>query len=104
MSKTYWQSRRKYATDIQQITDALVAAGYSSLDKQAKALGIRRATAWNIIKSKHKLGRLNVETTERMLASPHLPLSVRIVIEHYRTERSFRTLDLSPTRTKKPIV
>jgi len=80
--------RRKYTTGIQHITDALVAAGYTSLDKQAKALGLHRATAWTIVKSKHKLGRLNIETTERILANPHLPASVRTVVEQYRTERS----------------
>jgi len=88
MSKNALASRRKYTTDIQHITDALVAAGYTSLDKQAKALGLHRATAWTIVKSKHKLGRLNVETTERILANPHLPASVRTVVEQYRTERS----------------
>ena len=46
---------------IEHIADALVAAGYTSLDKQAKALGIHRATAWTIIKKKHKLGRLSTQ-------------------------------------------
>jgi hypothetical protein len=80
-------ARRKYATNIQHIADALVAAGYKSLDKQAKALGIHRATAWTIIKTKHKLGRLNTNTTHRMLANPDLPPSVRDVIQKYITER-----------------
>ena len=72
---------------LQDIGDALIAAGYTSLDKQAKALGIHRATAWTIIKKKHKLGRLNPDTTNRMLANRELPPSVRIVIEQYLAER-----------------
>jgi hypothetical protein len=72
---------------IEHIADALAAAGYTSLDKQAKALGIHRATAWTIIKKKHKLGRLNPDTTNRMLANPELPQSVRIVIEQHLAER-----------------
>jgi hypothetical protein len=72
---------------IKHIADALVAAGYTSLDKQAKALGIHRATAWTIVKRKHKLGRLNTHTANRMLANPELPPSVRIVIEQHLAER-----------------
>jgi len=72
----------------QQIGDALIAAGYTSLDAQAKALGIRRSTAWTIVKAKHKRGRLSAKTTNRMLANPGLPASVRSVIEQYLDERS----------------
>jgi hypothetical protein len=61
----------------------LVAAGYISLDKQAKALGLRRSTAWTIIKKKHKLGRLNAKTTQSILANPGTPASVRAVIQQY---------------------
>ena len=66
---------------LQDIADALIADGYTSLDAQAKALGIHRATAWTIIRKKHKLGRLNTRTIERILANPELPSSVRSVIE-----------------------
>src|SRR5262245_25243586 len=65
-------ARRQHTINIQHITDALVAAGYKTLDAQAKALGIHRATAWTIVKTKHKLGRLNRKTTERILANPQL--------------------------------
>jgi hypothetical protein len=89
-------------TPIEHIADALVAAGYTSLDKQAKALGIHRATAWTIIKKKHKLGRLNPDTTNRMLANRELPPSVRIVIEQYLVER-FDALPKSLTRALADI-
>lgn len=81
------RTRRKYTTNIQHIADALIAAGYTSLDKQAKALGIHRATAWTIIKDRHKLDRLNTSTTKRMLAHPELPPCIRDVIERYLAER-----------------
>ena len=89
-------------TPIEHIADALVAAGYTSLDKQAKALGIHRATAWTIIKKKHKLGRLSTNTTNRMLASRELPPSIRIVIEQYLAER-FDALPKSLTRALADI-
>jgi hypothetical protein len=34
-----------YATGLQDISAALIACGYTKLDKQAKALGVRRSTA-----------------------------------------------------------
>ena len=61
----------------------MVATGYTSLDNQAKALGIHRATAWTIIKKKHKLGRLNAKTAQSILANPGTPASVRAVIRQY---------------------
>jgi hypothetical protein len=72
-----------HAVTLHDISEALVAAGYTSLDKQAKALGIHRATAWTIIKDKHKFGRLNNKTTERILASPNTPPSVRAMVQQY---------------------
>jgi hypothetical protein len=89
-------------TPVQHIADALVAAGYTTLDEQAKALGIHRATAWTIIKKKHKLGRLNPDTTNRMLGNRELPPSVRIVIEQYLAER-FDALPKSLTRALADI-
>ena len=79
--------RRKYTTHIEDIADALVAAGYTTLDKQAKALGIHRATAWTIIKNRHKLDRLNTNTTKRILANRELPQCVRDVLQRYVAER-----------------
>jgi hypothetical protein len=80
-------ARCHYSVNIQQIADALVVDGYTTLDAQAKALGIHRATAWTIIRAKHKLGRLNSKTIDRMLANPDLPHSVRAVLESYVAER-----------------
>src|SRR5215470_17201514 len=72
---------------VKDIANALVGAGYTSLDEQARALGIHRATAWTIMRNKHKLGRLNAKTTERMLANPDLPARIRDVIQQYITDQ-----------------
>ena len=82
-----FRARRKYATNIQHIAEALVEAGYTTLDAQAKALGIHRATTWTIIRDRHKLDRLNTSTTNRMLSNSELPSSVRDVIQRYVAER-----------------
>jgi hypothetical protein len=79
-------SSARRSIPVQDVADALIGAGYRSLDEQAKALGIHRATAWTIIKTKHKLGHLNAKTTERILANPELPLCIRDVLQRYAAE------------------
>ena len=83
-----------YTVGLQQISDALIACGFTKLDEQAKALGIRRSTAWTIVKTKHKLDRLSTKTTDRMLANPELPPSVRTIICRYLAERGGRTTNV----------
>ena len=77
-----------YATGLQAISAALIACGYTKLDKQAKALGVHRSTAWTIVNDKHKLGRLSSKTTSRILANPETPPAVRNVVQQYLDERS----------------
>jgi hypothetical protein len=81
-------SPRNHTVRLQQIGDALIAAGYTSLDEQAKALGVTRSTAWNIVNGKNKRDRLADKTTNRILANPHTPPSVRAIIKQYLAERS----------------
>jgi hypothetical protein len=81
-------SKLRISPAVQHIADALIAAGYTSLSKQAKALGVHRSTAWTIVKTKHKIGRLNSNTIGRILANPETPPSVRSVVEQYLAERS----------------
>src|SRR5262245_24869200 len=68
---------------VQYVANALLDAGYRSLDKQAKALGVNRSTAWTIIRTKHKLGYLNAKTAKRILANPELPECIRDVLTRY---------------------
>ena len=79
---------QNYTVRLQDIGDALVAAGYTSLDDQAKALGVTRSTAWNIVNGKNKLDRLARKTTKRILANPDTPPSVRAIIQQYLAERA----------------
>ena len=87
---------RNHTIGLQRISEALIASGYTSLDEQAKALGINRSTAWTIIKTKHKLGRLSTKTTERILANPATPASVRALVQRYLAERSDTVESQSP--------
>ena len=73
-------------TKIQDITEALISSGYTSLDRQAKALGLHRSTAWTIIRSRHKLGRLSTKTIERIITNPETPPLVLTAIQEYAVE------------------
>ena len=87
-------SRR--AVPIQAIADALVAAGYTSLDEQAKALGLRRSTTWTIMRKKHKLGRLNRQTAQHILENRTTPPSVRAIIQKTYLEK----IDVAAMKSK----
>ena len=69
-------------TKIQDITDALISSGYTSLDQQAKALGLNRATVWTIRENKHKLGRLSAKTIERIITNPNTPPRVLAALQN----------------------
>jgi len=80
MSNTSDAARKDSVT--QRIANAVIASGYTTLDAQAMALGVRRSTAWSIIKSKHKIGRLSQKVRQKMLANPNLPPLVRKELEY----------------------
>ena len=81
-----------YSIELGRISQALISSGYTSLDEQARALGVHRSTAWMIIKNKHKLGRLSAKTIDRILGNPKTPLAVRMVVQQYVAKRSERKL------------
>lgn len=76
-----------YKVRIRDISAALIASGYSSLDEQAKALGLHRSTAWTIVKATHKVDRLSAKVSGRMLGNPNLPPLVRATLQQYLAER-----------------
>lgn len=71
---------------IADIAAALIASGYTTLDAQARALGLNRATTWTIMKAKHKMDRLQTRTLVAMLGNQDLPLMVREVVWLYIRE------------------
>jgi hypothetical protein len=77
-----------YRVGLINIADALIASGYTSLDQQARALGLSRSTAWTIVHTKHKVDRLSAKVSARMLKNPRLPPLVRATLQQYLAERS----------------
>jgi hypothetical protein len=72
-----------HSSKIRAIGDALIAAGFVSLDKQATTLGLSRSTTWTILRGNHKTSGLSVAIINRMLNAPRLPPVVRAAILDY---------------------
>ena len=68
---------------IKNICDALVAAGFDTLDKQAEVLGLPRSTTRTILRGTHKKSGLSATLLTRMLKSLRLPPAVRAKIIEY---------------------
>jgi hypothetical protein len=73
----------EHLSKISSICDALIAAGFDTLDKQAEVLGLPRSTMWSILRGNHKKSGLSATLVTRMLKSPRLPASVRTRIVEY---------------------
>ena len=80
--------KARQTAKMREIVEALVAAGYDSLDSQAVALGLSRSTTWTIIKATHKSSGLSAKTLKRMLSAPGLHPLVRRKILEYIEERN----------------
>ena len=80
--------KTRQTAKMREIVEALVAAGYDSLDSQAAALGLSRSTTWTIIKATHKSSGLSARTLKRMLSAPGLHPVVRRKILEYIEERN----------------
>jgi len=79
--------KARQTSKIKELGDALIASGISTLDEQAKALGVPRSTAWTILRADHKTSGLSATVINRMLAAAHLPALVRATILEYVDEK-----------------
>ena len=73
---------------IKEVGEALVAAGYVSLDEQATVLGLSRSTTWTILQGSHKKNGLSASVIKRTLAQPQLPVLVRDKICEYVEQKT----------------
>jgi hypothetical protein len=79
--------KARQAAKIKQLGEALIAAGFATLDDQAKVLGLSRSTTWTILKANHKSSGLSASVINRMLAAPDLPSRVKRTIVEYIEEK-----------------
>ena len=70
-------AKQRQSSKIKELSDALVAAGFLSLDEQATALGLSRSTTWTILRAKHKNYGLSGALINRILTRPRLDRRVR---------------------------
>src|SRR3954451_85326 len=80
--------RLRQERKIQEIGEALIAEGLTTLGKQAVALGLVRSTAWFILQAKQKRAGITTATLVRMMESPQLPQTVRQKVLEYVAEKA----------------
>ena len=80
--------RGRQNAKIREIGDAIVAAGFGSLDEQAAALGLSRSTTWTLLNGTHKGSGLTARIIAQILSAPDLPLPVRAKILEYLAEKT----------------
>src|ERR1700730_627048 len=61
--------KARQSSKIREIGEALITAGFFSLNAQAKVFGLPRSTAWTILSAKHKGTGLSARIICRMLSS-----------------------------------
>ena len=81
------EMKARQSCKIRELGDALITAGFLTLDEQARALGLSRSTAWTVLKANHKASGLAAGTINRMLSSPALPPRARATILTYVEEK-----------------
>lgn len=82
------EMKARQSSKIRELAEAVEAAGFFTLDEQAKILGVPRSTAWTIRRASHKASGLSASIINRMLAAPKLPLLVRAKILEYVEEKA----------------
>ena len=80
--------KARQSSKIREIGEALITAGFVSLNAQAKVFGLPRSTAWTILSAKHKGTGLCARIICRMLSSGELPVLVRAKIMEYAEEKA----------------
>ena len=81
-------AKERQCSKIKELSAALVAAGFLSLDEQATALGLSRSTTWTILGAKHKNYGLSGELINRILKRPQFDRRVRAKVTEFVEEKA----------------
>lgn len=82
------EMKARQSAKIRELREVLVSAGFVTLDKQARVLGLSRSTTWTVTSGSHKCSGLSAAIIKRMLTAPQLPPSARTVLVEYVEEKS----------------
>ena len=80
--------KARQSAKIRQIGEALVAAGFVSLDAQAASLELPRSTTYTILLAEHKSTGISAKIISRMLNAQRLPSLVRAKVMEYAAEKA----------------
>jgi DNA-binding CsgD family transcriptional regulator len=81
------EMKARQSLKIREFESALIKAGHTTLDQQARVLGLSRATTWTLLKGGHKSSGLSATIINRMLETPYLPSLVQAKIIEYVQEK-----------------
>jgi hypothetical protein len=81
------KQRARQSHKIRQFTEALVEAGFDTLDTQSNVLRLARSTTWSILKGDHKGSGISATIVKRILNAPRLPSAARARITEYVEEK-----------------
>lgn len=94
-------SKERQWAKIRQFIQALLNAGYRTLDDQAAVLGLHRSTVWSILRGKHKNSGLSTTIIFRMLEQQALPPAVRARLIEYIEEKRAGLYGDKPVRIQQ---
>ena len=79
-------AKARQASKLEEIREALIAAGCDTTAKQAAVLGVGRSTAWALLNLDKRAGP-SANVIKRILSSPNVPPVVRRKVEQYVEEK-----------------
>jgi len=82
------KKKDRQSRKVRQFRDALVEAGFVTVDAQSKVLGLARSTTWAILNGKYKSSGLSATIVNRILKAPRLPSAVRARVIEYVEEKA----------------
>jgi hypothetical protein len=92
--------KARQSAKLVKLREALVAAGFDTLSKQASVLELGRSTAWMVLSGNHKSSGLSASLIKRILSSPNLPPLARQVTEEYVQEKLLGAYGHNPARLR----
>jgi hypothetical protein len=93
------RAKARQASKLEEIREALIAAGCDTTAKQAAVLGLLRSTTWALLNQGTRAGP-SAKVIKRILSSPNLPPRARRKVEEYVEEKISGLYGHSEVRTQ----
>ena len=93
------RAKARQASKLEEIREALIAAGCDTTAKQATVMGVGRSTAWALLNLDKRAGP-SAKVIKRILSSPNVPPVARRKVEQYVEEKIGGLYGHSERRTR----